>query len=85
VTIAGIERRQEQSFAAGESALRARPRDAETTKDEQSERLFRSLREECVWRHGFAGCPEARAAVAGWIRWCDERRPHQALRYPSLH
>jgi hypothetical protein len=27
----------------------------------------------------FAGCVEARATIASWIRWCNERRPHQAL------
>jgi len=32
-------------------------------------RFFRSLKEECVWQHSFAGHVEARTAVAEWIRW----------------
>jgi putative transposase len=49
------------------------------------ERFFRSLKEECVWQHNFAGFVEARAAIASWIRWYNERRPHQALGYLSPH
>jgi len=47
------------------------------------ERFFRSLKEECVWQHNFADFPEARAAIATWIRWYNEGRPHQALGYLS--
>ena len=47
------------------------------------ERFFRSLKEECVWQHNFAGYVEARAAIGSWIRWQGERRPHQALGYLS--
>jgi len=49
------------------------------------ERFFRSLKEECVWQHNFRGYVEARAAIASWIRWYNERRPHQALGYLSPH
>lgn len=49
------------------------------------ERFFRSLKEECVWQHNFAGYVEARAAISQWIRWYNERRPHQALGYLSPH
>jgi putative transposase len=49
------------------------------------ERFFRSLKEECVWQHNFAGFVEARAAIGVWIRWYSERRPHQALGYLSPH
>ncbi len=47
------------------------------------ERFFRSLTEECVWQHNFAGYVEARTAAREWIRWYNERRPHQALGYLS--
>lgn len=47
------------------------------------ERFFRSLKEECVWLHNFAGFEEARRAITGWITWYNERRPHQALGYLS--
>ena len=47
------------------------------------ERFFRSLREECVWQHNFANSAEAKTAIARLIRWYNERRPHQALRYLS--
>jgi putative transposase len=49
------------------------------------ERFFRSLKEECVWQHNFAGYVEARTAISQWIRWYNERRPHQALGYLSPH
>ena len=49
------------------------------------ERFFRSLKEECVWQHNFAGFVEARSAISQWIRWYNERRPHQALGYLSPH
>lgn len=49
------------------------------------ERFFRSLKEECVWQHNFANFPEARAVIGNWIRWYNERRPHQALGYLSPH
>ena len=32
------------------------------------ERFFRSLKEECVWQHNFAGYVEARTAISEWIR-----------------
>lgn len=47
------------------------------------ERFFRSLKEECVWQHNFSGFIEARDAIGSWIRWYNERRPHQALGYLS--
>src|SRR5262249_46326148 len=47
------------------------------------ERFFRSLKEECVWQHSFSSFVEARRAVRRWIRWYNERRPHQALGYLS--
>jgi putative transposase len=31
------------------------------------ERFFRSLKEECVWQHNFAGFSEAKAAIRDWI------------------
>ncbi|GJL57136.1 MAG: insertion element hypothetical protein [Nitrospirales bacterium] len=47
------------------------------------ERFFRSLKEECVWQHHFAGFEEARQTITRWMRWYNEERPHQALRYRS--
>jgi putative transposase len=47
--------------------------------------FFRSLKEECVWQHNFAGYVEAQTAIREWIRWCNERRFHQALGYLSPH
>lgn len=49
----------------------------------QVERFFRSLKEECVWQHRFACFTEARREVAGWLRWYNRERPHQALGYLS--
>ena len=45
LTVAEIERWKEQFFAAGENALRARPRDEEAAKSEQIERLQRKVGE----------------------------------------
>jgi transposase-like protein len=45
LTIAEIERWREQFFAAGENALRARPKDEEVAKDEQIAKLQRKVGE----------------------------------------
>lgn len=47
------------------------------------ERFFRSLKEECVWQHHFASFEEACQRIKTWMRWYNEGRPHQALRYQS--
>ena len=47
------------------------------------ERFFRSLKEECVWRHNFPSFTAARAAITAWIHWDNTARPHQALGYRS--
>jgi len=47
--------------------------------------LWPSLKEECVWRHNFASFANARATIGQWIRFYNERRPHQALGYLSAH
>ena len=47
------------------------------------ERFFRSLKEECVWQHNFAGFDEARLKIREWIGWYNQERPHQALGYLS--
>jgi transposase len=47
------------------------------------ERFFRSLKEECVWITAFDSFQEAKQAVARWIRWYNQERPHQALGYLS--
>jgi len=45
LTIAEIERRKEQFFAAGENALWARPKDEEAAKDERIAKLQRKVGE----------------------------------------
>ena len=47
------------------------------------ERFFRSLEEECTWQHNFASFAAARPAVANWIHWYNDLRPHQAIAYRS--
>lgn len=47
------------------------------------ERFFRSLKEECVWQHQFGSFEEARQRIDIWMRWYNEGRPHQSLRYQS--
>lgn len=52
-------------------------------QNEIIERFFRSLKKECVWQHNFATFAEARGAIANWIHWYNETRPHQSLGYRS--
>jgi putative transposase len=47
------------------------------------ERFFRSLKEECVWIQIFRSFRHAKAAIARWIRFYNEERPHQSLQYQS--
>lgn len=47
------------------------------------ERFFRSLKEECVWQRNFESFADARLAIARWIDWYNDSRPHQALGYRS--
>ena len=43
------------------------------------ERLWRSLKHEEVYLKGYADGREARAGIAEWIAFYNQRRPHQAL------
>ncbi|MBB2199118.1 IS3 family transposase [Gluconacetobacter sp. 1c LMG 22058] len=43
------------------------------------ERLWRSLKYECVYLHAFETGSELRAGLAGWIAHYNEQRPHSAL------
>ena len=42
------------------------------------ERLWRSLKYECVYLHAFEGGREARAGIGRWIDFYNHRRPHCA-------
>ncbi|NJL08014.1 MAG: transposase [Methylacidiphilales bacterium] len=44
-------------------------------------RLWRSLKYENVYLKGYADGREARAGIASWITFYNERRLHQALGY----
>jgi putative transposase len=44
------------------------------------ERLIRSVKEQCPWLHNFASLEDARQALAAWFEYCNEERPHQALK-----
>ncbi|KJS39378.1 MAG: integrase [Rhodospirillaceae bacterium BRH_c57] len=43
------------------------------------ERLWRSLKYECVYLHAFETGSELRAGLERWIRYYNTRRPHSAL------
>ena len=43
------------------------------------ERLWRSLKYEDVYLKGYADGREARAGISEWVRFYNDRRPHQAL------
>ncbi|GAA5233030.1 hypothetical protein GCM10025795_13180 [Verticiella sediminum] len=43
------------------------------------ERLIRTLKEQCVHRHRFETIQHASRVIGDWIRFYNDRRPHQAL------
>lgn len=43
------------------------------------ERLWRSLKYECVYLHAFETGGEARAGIGRWIDYYNNQRPHSAL------
>ncbi len=43
------------------------------------ERLWRSLKYECVYLHAWETGSEAKAGVGRWIEFCNRKRPHSAL------
>ena len=43
------------------------------------ERLWRSLKYECVYLSEFATGSQARTGIGGWMDFYDRRRPHSAL------
>ena len=43
------------------------------------ERLWRSLKYECVYLHAFETTWELRAGLTAWVRLYNGRRPHSAL------
>ena len=42
------------------------------------ERLWRSLKYECIYLHAFSGGREARQGIGDWITFYNHRRPHAA-------
>ena len=47
------------------------------------ERLWRSLKYEEVHLKAYANGLEARIGIGQWVRFYNERRPHQALGYKT--
>ena len=45
------------------------------------ERFFRTLKEECVWKHRFESIDHAFRIIADWIDKYNHERPHSALGY----
>jgi putative transposase len=43
------------------------------------ERLWRSLKYECIYLHAFETGSELRAGVRRWVDYYNDRRPHSAL------
>jgi putative transposase len=43
------------------------------------ERVFRTMKEECVWLHNFRSLEEAERAIGRWIETYNTRRPHESL------
>jgi len=43
------------------------------------ERVIRTLKEQCVHQHRFETIQHASRVIGDWIRFYNDRRPHQAL------
>lgn len=43
------------------------------------ERVFRTLKEECVWPNDFASFHDAHAAITAWVEDYNHHRPHDSL------
>ncbi len=43
------------------------------------ERLWRSLKYECVYLHAFEGGSEARASIGQWLAYYNAERPHSSM------
>lgn len=43
------------------------------------ERLFKSLKDECLWRYNFVSILEAQQAIQKWVNYYNNDRPHRAL------
>ena len=43
------------------------------------ERLWRSLKNECVYLHAWSGGREARAGIGKWVKFYNQQRPHSSL------
>ena len=44
------------------------------------ERLWRSLKYECVYLHAFKRGSEAKAGIRKWLAYCKAERPHSTHR-----
>ena len=49
------------------------------------ERLWRSLKYECVYLHAFQDGLQARQAIGTWLRYYNEERPHSIHAGPDTH
>ncbi len=50
-----------------------------------AERVFRTLKEECVWLHRFDTREEAERAIARWVERYNTERPHESLGWLTPH
>ncbi|MFY2845147.1 integrase core domain-containing protein [Achromobacter ruhlandii] len=48
------------------------------------ERVIRTLKEQCAYRHRFEAIQHASRVVGDWIRFYNHRCPHQALGMKTL-
>lgn len=47
------------------------------------ERLWRSVKRECVYLHAFESGTLLRCGLSRWFDWYNQKRPHQSLRYQT--
>ena len=56
---------------------------ARPTGNAVSERVIRTMKEECIWLRDWESAAELRAALGDWKREYNERRPHQSLKWST--
>jgi len=62
------------------TSLRSLPkRQADGANGAVTERLWRSLKYQCIYLHAWETGLEARAGVRKWIEFYNHKRPHSAL------
>ena len=47
------------------------------------ERIFRTIKEECIWNYNFTSLKEANDIIENWIHFYNRERKHSAIKYKT--